>query len=480
MTSELLLNDGIAETRVALMRDGRLDDLVVERRDRPSLVGRLFLGRVSRVLPGIDVAFVDIGTGRDGFLRSGDAQYARAESEGRIGLRGIARRVAEGESILVQVAADAYADKGPRLTTDISLPGRFVVYAPYRDMLSVSRRIEDEGERERLENLVDDAGDDADLDGGFIVRTAAANAEDGAIAADIERVGRVWRDVRARRGAEAAPGALRDADDPIAAALRDYAGPALERIVIDTQEGYNRARRYLDEAMPEFADRLVRHTGPSGLFGSDLEGDIADALTPRADLPSGGSLIIEPTRALVAVDVNSGAGSGSSSAEETNREAAAELARQLRIRNLAGTIVVDFIHMGDGRRIGGVIETLRRHMRRDRTQHRLGELSELGLLELTRRRVRPSLSELLCEPATGDRGERRVGAVAAEVLRRAETEGAASASGTVTLTVAAEVAAALEDDAARYLDRLRERTGKAVELELDPAAGREAYAIGVG
>ena len=199
MTSELLLNDGIAETRVALMRDGRLDDLVVERRDRPSLVGRLFLGRVSRVLPGIDVAFVDIGTGRDGFLRSGDAQYARAESEGRIGVRGIGRRVAEGESILVQVAADAYADKGPRLTTDISLPGRFVVYAPYRDMLSVSRRIEDEDERERLEGLVDDAGDDADLDGGFIVRTAAASAGDGAIAADIERVDAF--------GATCAPGA---------------------------------------------------------------------------------------------------------------------------------------------------------------------------------------------------------------------------------------------------------------------------------
>ena len=147
---------------------------------------------------------------------------------------------------------------------------------------------------------------------------------------------------------------------------------------------------------------------------------------------------------------------------------------------MAGTIVVDFIHMGDGRRIGGVIDGLRRHMRRDRTQHRLGELSALGLLELTRRRVRPSLSELLCEPAAGDRRERRVGAVAAEVLRRAEAEGAASTAGTVTLTVAAEVAAVLEDDATRYLDRLRERTGKAVELELEPAASREAYDIGVG
>ena len=480
MVSELLLNDGIAETRVALMRDGRLDDLVVERRDRPSMVGQLFLGRVSRVLPGIDVAFVDIGTGRDGFLRAADAQYARAESEGHITQRGITRRVAEGEAIIVQIAADAYADKGPRLTTDISLPGRFVVYAPYRDMLSVSRRIDDESERERLQDVVDDAGDAADLDGGFIVRTAASSAEDSAIAADIERVGSVWHDVRARRGAGDAPLALCDPDDSLVAAVRDFAGPSVELIVVDTQDGYNRVKRYLDGAMPEFADRLVRHTAPRGLFGADLEGEIDEALTPTVALPSGGSLIIEPTTALTAVDVNSGSGSGSVTAEETNREAAAELARQLRIRNLSGTIVVDFIHMGDGRRIDGVIDTLRRSLRRDRAQFRIGQLSGFGLLELTRRRMRQSLAELLCETVGAGPKQRRAGAVAAEMLRRAEAEGTARADKTMKLTVTAEVAAVLEDTAMGFLDRLRERTGRVVELDLDQAATGEAYDVEVG
>ena len=479
MVSELLLNDGIAETRVALLRDGQLDDLIVERRDRPSIVGQLFFGRVTRVLPGIDVAFVDIGTGRDGFLRAADAQYARAESEGRKSQRGITRRVAEGEAIVVQIIADAYADKGPRLTTDISLPGRFVVYAPYRDMLSVSRRIEDEDKRERLQDVVDEAGDAADLDGGFIVRTAANSVEDRIIADEIEWIGRGWREIRNRRDEGDAPLVLRDADDPLVAAVRDLAGPAIERIVVDTQDGYNRAKRYLDEAMPEFSNQLLRHTDPRGLFGSDVEGEITAALNPFAPLPSGGSLIIEPTTALTTVDVNSGGGSGTGSAEETNREAAAELARQLRLRNLSGTFIVDFIHMGDGRKIGGVIDTLRRSLSRDRMQHRIGDLSRLGLLELTRRRVRQSLAESLCDAPTAETAPWRPEAVAAEVLRQAEAEGVANATGALTLKVSTDVAAVLESKATQFLDHLRERTGKVANIEIDDRRERDAFDVAV-
>ncbi len=479
MVSELLLNDGIAETRVALLRDGQLDDLIVERRYRPSMVGQLFFGRVTRVLTGIDVAFVDIGTGRYGFLRATDAQYARAETEGRITQRGITRRVAEGEAIVVQVVADAYADKGPRLTTDISLPGRFIVYAPYRDMLSVSRRIEDEDKRERLQDVVDEAGDAADLDGGFIVRTAANSVEDRIIADEIEWIGRGWREIRNRRDEGDAPLVLRDADDPLVAAVRDLAGPAIERIVVDTQEGYNRAKRYLDEAMPEFTDQLVRHTNQRGLFGSEVEGEITAALNPFVPLPSGGSLVIEPTTALTTVDVNSGSGSGRGSAEETNREAAAELARQLRLRNLSGTFIVDFIHMGDGRKIGGVIDTLRRSLRRDRMQHRIGDLSGLGLLELTRRRVRRSLSESLCDAPTAETSPRRAEAVAAEVLRQAEVEGVANATGALKLRVSPDVAAVLENDATQFLDHLRERTGKVADVEIDDRSARDAFDVAV-
>ncbi len=491
MGNELLINDGIAETRVALLHDGRLDDLIIERRDRPSLVGNVFYGRVSRVLAGLDVAFVDIGVARDGFLRAPDAQYARAESDGAATQRGITRRVAEGEAIIVQVVADAYADKGPKLTTDISLPGRFVVYAPYRDMLSVSRRIDNEDERERLQDVVDEAGDAAELDGGFIVRTAANGAADDAIATDVRRIGEIWHGILERRDKAApageiggqkgnkAPRVLRDCDEPVIAALRDFVGPAVERIVIDTRDGFNRAQRYLETTMPEFVGRLEHHTGPEALFSrDDIDGAIEEALEPMVSLSSGGTLVIEPTTALIAVDVNSGSGSDSGSAEQTNRDAAIELARQLRVRNLSGTIVVDFIHMGDGRKFSGIIDTLRRGLRHDRVLHRIGELSGFGLLELTRRRVRPPLAELLCDTAdAANAPPRRATAVAAQVLRRAEAEAAGIGSSTIRISVGKDVAAVLNDPNTDYLSALRERTARAVEVMIDSDTDPEAFEV---
>ncbi len=476
MGNELLINDGIAETRVVLLHDGRLDDLIIERRDRPSIVGSVFYGRVSRVLSGLDVAFVDIGAARDGFLRAPDAQYARAGNDGPTTQRGITRRVAEGEAIIVQIVADAYADKGPKLTTDISLPGRYVVYAPFRDMLSVSRRIENEDERERLQDVVDQAGDAAELDGGFIVRTAANGAPTDAIAADIERIGEIWHGILGQRDNSNAPTVLRDCDDPIIAALRDFVGTSIERIVIDTRDGFNRARRYLESTMPEFVDRLEHHNGPEALFSrDDIDAAIQEALEPVITLPSGGTLVIEPTTALIAVDVNSGGGSDSASAEQTNRDAAVELARQLRLRDLSGTIVVDFIHMSDGRKIGGVIDALRRGLRHDRVLHRIGELSGFGLLEVTRRRVRPPLAELLCDTSPSANGPPlRATAVAAQVLRRAEAEAAATASASLTLSVTTDVAAVLNDPESDYLASLRERTARSVEVvigeDTDPGA----------
>ena len=484
MSNELLINDGIAETRIALLRDGRLDDLIIERCDRPSMVGSVVLGRVSRVLNNLDIAFVDIGTGRDGFLRAPDAQYARAETDGPATQRGIARRVAEGEAIIVQIVADGYADKGPKLTTDISLPGRYVVYAPYRDMLSVSRRIDDEEERERLQDVVDEAADEAELDGGFIVRTAARSAPHDAIGADIDRIGDDWHAVIERRDSEAAPTILRAADHPIVVALRDFAGTSLDNIRVDTRNGVNRAQAYLSTVMPEFADRLEHHKGPEPLFSrDDIDGEILEMLSPYVPLGSGGSLVIEPTTALTAVDVNSGGGSGS--AEETNRDAAMELARQLRLRNLSGTIVVDFIHMGDDRKIGAVLDALRRGLRGDRAPHRIGELSGFGLLELTRKRTRRSLAELMCNIGPTTSGSAPSGppllpsAAAAETLRRAEAEAAANSGSRVKLSVAPDVADVLNDAQTGYLATLGERTAKTIEVTANPDRTNENFEVAV-
>lgn len=412
MTVELLIDDGIAETRAALFRDGRLDDLWIERTLAPSLIGNVYAGRVRRVAAGLGLAFVDIGTGREGVLRAYDARFARGAAPVRSPR--IGALVAEGDTVAVQVAAAGYGDKGPRLTTAIAPTG------------------------------------------------AADRTAD-------------WR-----AAARAAPHpALLEADlAPLEAALRDLATPDVATIRIGTVAGEARARRYLDRHNARAGGTIAR-AAPLAVAAA-IDAEVAEALEPEAALPGGGRLTIEATRALTAIDVDSGSyagASGADTAHAVNLAAAAEIARQLRIRNIGGTIVVDFINLKDRTRTRGVTSALERALGRDRIEVRVGTVSRSGLLELMRRRGRPSLAELMLEP-TPPRPTAEARAAAA--LRAAERAAAAHPGRALAILAPPAVARVLRAADGRLLRALGERAGQPVALEEAAGAAGDDARVRVG
>jgi ribonuclease E/ribonuclease G len=412
MTVELLIDDGIAETRAALFRDGRLDDLRIERTLAPSLVGNVYAGRVRRVAAGLGLAFVDIGTEREGVLRAHDARFARGAEPARSSR--INALVAEGDTVLVQVAAAARGDKGPRLTTAIAPAG------------------------------IDDCTAD-------------------------------WRE--AARAARA-PALLQAEAAPLEAALRDLATPEVRAIRIGTLAGEARARRYCDRHVPRAGGAIERAT-PFAVARA-IDAEIAEALAPEVALAGGARLTIETTRALTAIDVDSGSyagASGADTARTVNLAAAAEIARQLRIRNIGGTIVVDFIKFKDRAGSAGVTRALKRALGRDRMEVRVGAVSRSGLLEMARRRDRPSLAELMLEPtapqATAD-------ARAAAALRAAERTAAAHPGQALAILAPLAVARILRTADARLLRALGERIGQPVAIEAIAGAAGDDARVRVG
>lgn len=477
MPTELLIEDGIAEVRVALVRDGVLDDLWVERRSQPSLVGNIYLGRVRRVVPGLGMAFVDIGRGRDASLRSHDARFARDEETDRTRINEL---VADGEAVLVQVAAAARGDKGARLTTDIALAGHRLVYVPYSDEVRVSRRIGSAEEIKRLETAVLEACERFALAGGFVVRTAAEGATAAEIEREIEEITGRWR--RIETGAErAAMPALIDGDgDTALAAIRDFYNRDIGAVRIDTRVAETRVRSYLALRDPGALERIVRHDGPAPLFDEAIEAAIATAIAPVAPIIGGGRLTIETTQALTAIDIDSGRGAGtdpSDNAWRANNAAVEEIARQLRLRNIAGTIVVDLVARRDPRRAEALVVALRQALARDRLATRIGPISPLGLLELTRRRIRPSLAEIMLAPAPA---ELNAAACAAAALRQVERAARREPGRPLAIRVAPDVASEINAANGGYVATLERRIGARVTVTSDNARRRDDATIDFG
>lgn len=480
MTDEILVNVGLLDTRIALLDDGRLAELIFAPAGESAMVGRLYLGRVTHVANGVQAAFVDIGLDRSGFLPARDARYANGASGGdspRIG-----EAVHEGQAVLVQVTKEPIGDKGPRLTTDITLPGRHLVLAPWRRGVSISRRIDDEPERDRLAAAVAGLGDE----GGLILRTAAVGADADELRDEAARLIEGWNDIAARLDTSEPPVCIEAGIDPVCAALRDHMAPDVQRVVVDDGAALGRLRDYCAGALPWAVDRLQRHQGPAPLFDSyDIEGDIDEALQPRVPLPSGGAIVIEATEALTAIDVNSGRYTAGVDAEETalrtNLEAAEEIAWQLRLRDIGGIVVVDFMRMNGEGNVNRVLETFGQTLTHDRAPIRVAGMSELGLVEMTRRRVREPLAHLLTEPvpdiAAGGR-QPTVAAVTSDLLRRAEAEAAALPGRPLLIAAAPEIIDRLGDDGDRLTQALANRLGCAVTLHADPACGRNDYRIG--
>ncbi|MBV9992307.1 MAG: Rne/Rng family ribonuclease [Alphaproteobacteria bacterium] len=503
MPKEVLINVGAGEIRVALVVDGRLQELALERtlglddgavkgqgRSGHSLVGNIILGRVQRVLPGMQAAFVDVGLDRAGFLGAREARCL-ADLPGFDDERApkIGDCVHEGEEILVQVVKDPIGDKGARLSANVTIPGRLAVLVPNQPGVALSRRIEGEGERARMmamgEAMIAQGGDRLAPGAGYILRTAATDASPTDLREDAERLADAWRPVLAKRQSATAPATLYHDLDPVERTLRDMVRADTARVLIDDTQSVEAARAYCRRAMPEAESRIELFAGPGQLFDMyNLEDEIDRLTSPRVPLPSGGWITIESTEALTAVDVNSGSFTASTGLEETsvkvNLEAADEIGRQVRLRGIGGLIVVDFIHLAEADNVAKVLDVLEESISRDHTPTQISQMSEFGLVEITRKRVRDPLVKLMsecCRSCSGHGRKRTRDSVALEVMRRVERAAQAAPGKPIVVRAAPDVVRWFEDHGEEVRASLARRGAARVEFEASEFYAREGFDV---
>jgi len=404
MSEEILINVTPRETRVAIVENGVLQEIFVERERKRGLVGNIYKGHVCRVLPGMEAAFVDIGLERAAFLhvsdiQSGGCSDAAAEKEKRPLL--ITDLVRPGQELVVQVIKDAIGTKGARLTTHITIPSRYLVLLSDSEAMGVSVKIDDEAERQRLKEIV--CAFRAEFGGGYIVRTAAEGTESWALRADMQFLQRLWESIQ-ERAKEVRSGEVIYEDLPLVLRiLRDFVGDNVEKVRIDSRETCDKVLRFAGRFVPEMLPRIEHYPGERPIFDLyGIEDEIQKALGKKVQLKSGGYLIIDQTEAMTTIDVNTGAYVGHRNLEETifktNLEAAQTIARQLRLRNLGGIIILDFIDMSSDEHKRAVLKALEKYLEKDRAKSHICEVSALGLVEMTRKRTRESLEHILCEP----------------------------------------------------------------------------------
>ena len=480
MSEEILINVTPQETRVALMYLGAVQELHIERASQRGLVGNIYLGRVSRVLPGMQSAFIDIGLERAAFLHVADIWETRSENPPRP----IERILHEGQPILVQVIKDPIGSKGARLSTQLSMAGRFLVYLPQETRIGISQKIEDEAERgmlrERLTRILPQ-----DEHGGFIIRTMANMAEDMELAADVEYLHAIWDAVQARAAASTAPCLIYQELDLAHRVLRDMATAETTRIQVDSRETYQRMLAFAQEFTRNVADRLTLYTAERPLFDLyNVEEEVEKALARRVDLKSGGYLIIDQTEALTTIDVNTGAFTGVRSFDDTifktNLEAAQAIALQLRLRNLGGIIILDFIDMENAEHKEAVLAELSRALARDRTRMTINGFTSLGLVEMTRKRTRESLARVLCEPCPTCQGRGQVKTaqtVCYEILRAIVREARQFNAREFRILASQPVIDLFLDEESQNLAQLSDFVGKPVSLQVETLFTQEQYDI---
>jgi ribonuclease G len=481
VSEEILINVTPQETRVAVTATGVVQELLIERAASRGLVGNIYVGRVARVLPGMQSAFVEIGLERAAFLHVADIRDH--------GDKPIEKILSEGEPILLQVVKDPIGSKGARLSTQVSIAGRLLVYLPASSPhdnphIGISQRIEDENGRaalrERLKELVP-----ADEKGGFIVRTLAETAAEEELRADLGYLRQLWSAIKDRSlGAE--PPLLLYQDLSLAQrVLRDMVTVETGRVVIDSRENFQKLCAFAERYMPQVRLRLEHYTGERPLFELyNVEPEIEKALSRRVELKSGGTLIIDQTEAMTTIDVNTGGFVGSRNFDDTvfktNLEAAQAIARQLRLRNLGGIIIVDFIDMESIEHRNAVFEELRRALARDRTRITLNGFTALGLVEMTRKRTRESLAHVLCEPCptcTG-RGEVRTAhTVCYDILREILREARAFNAREFRVIAAQPVIDLLLEDESSSLAMLSEFIGKPISVQVETGYSQEQFDI---
>jgi ribonuclease G len=412
---EILVSADALETRVALLESGTVMEVALERRSDRSRVGNIYKSQVNRVLPGMQSAFVDIGLERDAFLHVTDFLFT-GEAESR-SLARIEDLVQEGDTLLVQVVKEAIAGKGARVTRGLSLPGRYLVMVPLSSHVGISRKVSDTEERDRLREIVLGL---RRREEGYIVRTAALGQEAEAVGEDMTYLADLWRDIGEKAGAASAPALLhQDLDRPLQL-IRDLFDSSVVRVLVEGREVHERILEFVAAFAPRSTDKVQRYSDTLPLFEArGVRREIDRALRNKVWLPSGGSIVINQTEALVAVDVNTGKYTGRHDLEETilkiNMEAVHEILRQLRLRDLGGIIVIDFIDMERENSRQELYLALQEELRRDRARTHLHDMSDFGLIQITRRRARRSLERTLCRPCPTCHGSGRLRSVATVV-----------------------------------------------------------------
>jgi ribonuclease G len=480
MTEDILVNVTPYETRVALIQHGAVQELHIERTTTRGLVGNIYLGRVARVLPGMQSAFIDIGLERSAFLHVADLKPGRHSNA----VVPIEKQLFEQQTLLVQVVKDSIGGKGARLSTQISIAGRLLVYLPFDQHIGISQRIENEAGRtqlrERIQNLLP-----PDESSGVIIRTMAEDADDAALRADIEYLRRRWQQILEGSKRQSAPRLLYSELNLAQRVLRDIATETTQSITVDQPEAYAALQEFVQTYMPTLSTTLRQHSGSRPLF--DLHGveeELQRALARRVELKSGGYLIIDQTEAMTTIDVNTGGFVGGRNFADTifrtNLEAAHAIARQLRVRNLGGIIIIDFIDMTNVEHREAVLSELRRALAQDRTRSTVSQFSALGLVELTRKRTRESLARLLCEPCPTCDGKgttRTPRTICYSIMREIQREARQFNPREFRVLAAPEVIDMFLEDEAAYLALLGDEIGKPISLQVEPHYTSEHYDI---
>jgi ribonuclease G len=485
MTLELLVNVTPQETRVAAVENGVLQEVFIERARRRGLVGNIYKGVVRRVLPGMQAAFVDIGLERAAFLHASDIAVSvdneKIEPSG--GEDNITRLLREGQQVLVQVIKDPLGTKGARLTTHITVPSRYLVFMPEVGNVGVSQRIEDEVERQRLRDIVVTARGEGG--GGFILRTAAEDVGEEAIASDLHFLQRLWASIQ-ERATRAGPGEVVHEDLPLVLrVLRDLSDTEVEKLRIDSRETFQRIEDFVCRFTPELVDKLEYYPGERPIFDLySVDDEIQKALERKVQLKSGGHLVIDQTEAMTTIDVNTGAYVGHRNLEETifktNLEAAQAIVRQLRLRNLGGIIIVDFIDMQNEEHKRQVLRALEKHIERDNANCHISEISSLGLVQMTRKRTRESLEHVLCSscPTCGGRGSVKTAeTVCYEIFREILREARQFDSQQLLVLAAQEVVDLLLDEESTSLAELEAFIDKPIKFQVEALYTQEQFDV---
>jgi ribonuclease G len=484
---DILINWTPQETRVALIENGAVQDLHIERSLERGLVGNVYLGKVVRVLPGMQSAFIEVGLERAAFLHVADLHGGGHHKHDATVQVPIERQVFEGQTLMVQVIKDPIGTKGARLSTQISIAGRLLVFLPQDTHIGISQKIGSVEAREQLRSRMQSltATTDGSSPGGFILRTNAEDASDAELADDIAYLRKAWASIRSN-GLSRPPGSLLHEDLNLAQrVLRDMVNDGTQTIRIDSKLQFDDLKAFGESYTPSSASKLERYQGERPIFDLfGIEEEIARALARRVDLKSGGYLIIDQTEALTTVDVNTGGFVGARNFDETifktNLESAGAIARQLRLRNLGGIIIVDFIDMVRDEHQTAVLAEFRKQLARDRTKVTVSGFTGLGLVEMTRKRTRESLAHMLCQPCPTCEGRGQVKtarSVCYDVLREILREARQFNPREFRVIASAAVVEMLLDEESQHLAGLSDFIGKPISLSTEPSFSPEHYDI---